>query len=75
MPENLFRKRARLTKRERKYCSCLLKVRDKVPSNPYAVCTKSIYNLQGVRRHKTVDCDSNYNYEKVPIDMLRSLAK
>ena len=75
MPEDLFRKRAALSKRERKYCTCLLKVRPKTDINPYAICTKSLYNLQGVRRHKIVDCDYNYNYEKVPIEMLRSLAK
>ena len=76
MPENLFRPRAALTRRERKYCTCLLKARSKSTGyNPYAICTKSVYNLQGVKRRKTVDCDYNYNYEKVPIEMLRSLAK
>ena len=77
MPGEIFRKRAPLTKRERKYCSCLLKVRDKTQTkaNPYAVCTSSIYSQQGVRRQKTVDCDTNYEYEKIPLKMLQSLAK
>jgi len=76
MPENLFKPRAALSRRERKYCTCLLKARNKSTEyNPYAVCTRSVYNLQGVKRRKTVDCDYNYNYEKVPIEMLRSLAK
>jgi hypothetical protein len=75
MPANIFRKRAPLTKRERRYCSCLLNVRDKSPINPYAICTSSVYTQQGVTRRKRVDCDSNYEYENVPVEMLRSLAK
>ena len=75
MPANIFRKRAPLTKRERRYCSCLLNVRDKSPINPYAICTSSVYTQQGVTRRKRVDCDSNYEYENVPAEMLRSLAK
>ncbi len=75
MPANIFRKRAPLTKRERRYCSCLLNVRAKSTVNPYAVCTSSVYSQQGVTRHKRVDCDSNYEYENVPVEMLRSLAK
>jgi hypothetical protein len=74
MPEDLFKKRALLTKRERKYCTCLLKVREKSKINPYAICTRSLYNLQGIKRRKIVDCDYNYNYEKIPVKMLRSLA-
>lgn len=75
MPSDIFKKRANLTKRERKYCSCLLKVRDKSLVNPYAVCTSSIYSQQGKRRNKTVNCDINYKYEKIPMSQLRSLAK
>jgi hypothetical protein len=75
MPSDIFKKRANLTKRERKYCSCLLKVRDKSPINPYAICTSSIYSQQGKYRNKTVNCDINYEYEKIPMSQLRSLAK
>ncbi len=74
MPEDIFRKRASLSRRERKYCTCLLKVREKTKINPYAICTRSLYNLQGIKRRKTVDCDYNYNYEKIPVNMIRSLA-
>lgn len=77
MPKrNLFTKKAPLSRRERRYCSCLLDVRSKrLPYNPYAVCTKSVYNSQGVSRKKRVDCDPNYNYDVVPIDSIRALAE
>jgi hypothetical protein len=77
MPKNnLFSKRAPLTRRERRYCSCLLDVRSKrLPYNPYAVCTKSVYNSQGVSRKKRLDCDPNYNLNAVPIDSVRALAE
>ena len=73
--KNIFIKRAPLTKRERRYCSCLLQVRDKSPVNPYAVCTSSVYSQQGVTRRKRVDCDVNYDYENIPTKMIKSLAK
>ncbi len=77
MPKsNLFTKKAPLTRRERKYCSCLLQVRSKrLPYNPYAVCTNSVYNSQGVSRTKKVDCDPNYNYDVIPINSVRALAE
>jgi hypothetical protein len=77
MPKkNLFTKTAPLTKRERRYCSCILDVRSKrQPYNPYAVCTNSVYNSQGVSRKKRIDCDTNYNYDVVPINSIRALAE
>ena len=76
----MFVKRTPLTKRERKYCSCLLDVRDKQAEektnyNPYAVCTNSVYISQGKRRNKFVNCETSYNYEKLPAKSLRNLAK
>jgi hypothetical protein len=73
--KNVFIKRAPLTKRERRYCSCLLQVRGKTPVNPYAVCTSSVYSQQGVKRRKRVDCDVNYDYDSIPMKMIKSLAK
>lgn len=77
MPKkNLFTKKAPLSQRERRYCSCLLDVRSKrLPYNPYAVCTKSVYNSQGVSRKKRVDCDPNYNLNAVPLNSVRALAE
>ncbi len=76
----MFVKRTPLTKRERKYCSCLLDVRDKQEEqktkyNPYAVCTNAVYISQGKRRNKFVNCEAAYNYEKLPAKSLRNLAK
>ncbi len=76
----MFVKRTPLTKRERKYCSCLLDVRDKQEEqktkyNPYAVCTNSVYTSQGKRRNKFVNCETSYDYEKLPVKSLRNLAK
>jgi hypothetical protein len=77
MPKkNLFTQKAPLTKRERRYCSCLLDVRSKrLPYNPYAVCTQSVYNSQGVKRKNRVDCDPNYNYNVIPLNSIRALAE
>lgn len=78
----MFVKRTPLSKRERKYCSCLLDVRDKqneqtqkTKYNPYAVCTNAVYTTQGKRRNKFVNCEASYNYEKLPAKSLRNLAK
>jgi hypothetical protein len=75
MPSDIFKKRTNLSRRERKYCSCLLKVRAKSKINPYGVCTNAIYSSQGKNRNKVVNCDINYEYEKIPMNQLRSLAK
>jgi hypothetical protein len=78
----MFVKRTPLTKRERKYCSCLLDVRDKQSEqsqktqyNPYAVCTNAVYTSQGKRRNKFINCETSYDYEKIPVKSLRNLAK
>ena len=73
--KNLFVKRAPLTKIERKYCSCLVDVRGKGVYNPYGVCTKSVYSSKGKIRNKVVNCEGNYNYEKMSKDSLKALAK
>ncbi len=76
MVKNLFRQRAPLTKRERRYCTCLSEVRGKSAGyNPYAVCTQSVYTSQGATRKKRVDCETNYNLSKMPMKSLSSLAK
>jgi len=74
MPGDIFHKRTRLAKRERSYCSCLLKVREKSKVNPYGICTNSIYVQQGQRR-PIVDCSINYKLENVPTEQLKLLAK
>ena len=41
----MFKKNSKLSKVERKYCSCLVKVRSKRIKNPYGICTNSVYGL------------------------------
>ena len=60
---------------EKRYCRCLMKVRSKKIKNPYAICTNSVYNLQGKKRTKVVNCSKNYNFNKFTIKQLRSYAK
>jgi hypothetical protein len=77
MVKDIFTPNSPLTKLERKYCTCLLDVRDKSKGkvNPYAVCTKSIYTTRGLTRHKQVGCDYNYNYDSMNQKSLFQLAK
>ena len=60
------KKKSNLTKREKKYCSCLMKVRATLkksnPRSPYAICTTSLYNAQNLKRTKRIDCSKNYNF-------------
>ena len=63
----------KLTKRERKYCSCLMKVRPRV-NNPYGICTSSVYNKQNVKRKKVVNCSSYYDYNILNMEMLKAYA-
>ena len=58
--------KSNLTKREKKYCSCLMKVRATLkksnPRSPYAICTTSLYNAQNLKRTKRVNCSKNYKF-------------
>lgn len=74
MPKDIFKKHARLSKDGRKYCSCLLSLRDKGVNSPYGICTHSVYVTQGKERHN-VDCQMNYNYDKLNMKQLKSLAR
>ena len=51
----MIKKSSKLTKTEKKYCRCLVKVRGKSLKkikgknkiiNPYGICTNSVYTLQ-----------------------------
>jgi hypothetical protein len=77
MAKDLFLPKSPLTKIQRKYCTCLVDVRDKSKGkvNPYAVCTKSIYTTRGLSRNTQVGCDSNYNYDKMSEASLIGIAK
>lgn len=72
---NLVLKTKKLNPREKRYCSCLMKVRGKGIKNPYAICTSAVYNKQGKKREKVVKCTPNYDLSKYPLKILRPYAK
>ena len=59
----MINKKSRLSTIERKYCSCLAKVREQIP-NPYGICTNSVYKTRGKKRTKIVNCFGNYDFSK-----------
>ena len=67
-------KKKKLSNREKRYCSCLMKVR-KPQFNPYGICTDSVYNKQGYKRSKNVDCGKYYDFSKYTIPMLKLFIK
>ena len=76
---NFFNKKAPMNLRERKYCSCLVKVRGKYRYQkpfqaPYGICTKSVYWTREQERG-LVDCLDNYNFNKFTRIQLQALVK
>lgn len=62
-----------LSLKERRYCSCLMKVREK-GFNPYGICYKSV--LRGQKSRKgTVPCSVNYTFRKFPNKQLMEYAR
>ena len=68
-------KTKKLTSREKRYCSCLMKVKGRGIRNPYPICTAAVYNKQGVKRDKVVPCTIHYDFSKYPLRILRPYAK
>ena len=72
--------KAKLTKKERKYCSCLMKVRGKSYQktkkliSPYAICTNSIYNRHKKKRNKVVKCTKYYKFKNYSLQYLQAYA-
>ena len=80
-----------VTVREKKYCSCVIKVSGNSSENnnnsrfqinnsntnksPYGLCTYSLYNKQGLKRDKVIQCDKIINFKKYNINELRGYAK
>ena len=71
----MFRKNSKLSKVERKYCSCLVKVRSKRIKNPYGICTNSVYGSRKLKRNKLVRCSKYYNLDKLKKNQLYYIAK
>lgn len=60
---------------EKKYCSCLMKVRSQKIPEPYAICTKSVYGSRDSVRDKVIKCSQNYNFSKYTLTQLKLYAK
>ena len=60
---------------EKKYCSCLMKVRSKKNPNPYGICTDAVYKSRGLVRDKVVECTEEYDFTKYNLKMLKMFAK
>ena len=69
----MIKKKAKLSKIQRKYCSCVVKVRGKTLSNPYGICTKSIYHSRNKKRTKKVGCLKNLDIKKLTKNQLKGI--
>ena len=70
----MIKRKSKLSVIEKKYCSCIVKVRGKKIQNPYAICTHSVYSSRGKKRSK-VKCLNSINLKKLNKDQLKGLAK
>lgn len=74
----MIKKNSKLSKVERKYCSCLAKVRPKIRTqygNPYGICTNSVYGSRLLKRTKRVSCLPNYQLNKLSKKQLEAYSK
>ena len=72
---NLVLKTKKLNPREKRYCSCLMKVRRQGIKNPYGICTSAVYTKQGEVRDKMIKCTVYYDFSKYPLNILRPFAR
>src|SRR5689334_13903667 len=64
------------SKIEDRYCRCIMHVAKQSPRyNPYAVCTSSVYNKQGMKRNERIECAEKFTFEDFPVEDLRGYAK
>ena len=70
----MFKKNIKLSKVQRKYCSCLVKVRSK-KIRPYGICTTSVYESRKIKRKGNVKCSKTYRLPSLTKDQLLYLAK
>ena len=71
----MIKKKSRLPLEERKYCSCLAKVRPKIKGRPYGICTKSVYGSRKIKRRKVVKCFDNYDFKQFSKAQLKAYKK
>lgn len=69
----MIKKKAKLSPIERKYCSCVVKVRSKTFKNPYGICTKSVYGSRKKKRTKKVGCLKNLDIKKLSKNQLKGI--
>lgn len=69
----MIKKKAKLSTIQRKYCSCVVKVRGKTLSNPYGICTKSVYHSRNKKRTKKVGCLKNLDIKKLSKNQLKGI--
>jgi hypothetical protein len=69
----MIKKKAKLSPIERKYCSCVVKVRGKTLKNPYGICTKSVYGSRKKKRTKKVGCLKNLDIKKLSKNQLKGI--
>ena len=70
----MFKKNSKLNTIQRKYCSCLVKVRSKNTS-PYGICTNSVYGSRKLKRKKNIKCSKIYKLPNLTKKQLFNLAK
>lgn len=74
----MIKKYSRIKKLDKKYCSCIFKVRGKYLSqkdtiqNPYGICTNSVYLLKGLKRPKDIKCGKYIDFNKLTYKQLKS---
>ena len=79
----MIKKKSKLLEIEKKYCSCLIKVRSNLLYknkssnkiiNPYGICTKSIYGSKNKKRDRVIRCLNNYDFNKMTHNQLKGYA-
>jgi len=50
-------------------------VRSKKVSNPYGICTKSVYGSRGIKKKSNIGCTKSYELKNLKRDQLILLAK
>ena len=70
----MFKKKSNLSTIQRKYCSCLVKVRSK-KTNPYGICTKSVYSSRKLKRNDNIKCSKTYKLTHLTNSQLLNLAR
>lgn len=84
-----FRPETRLSRYDRKYCSCLVQVRTrqskhrttkakrkskiKKEVNPYAICSYTLYSRIG-KKKPIINCGDNYKWESLTLEEIQAFA-